>query len=437
MAARGGAARPGRRRRGGALHRRPGGRRARPLDDRAPRGPREPRPRGDATAGRRLEDRRASRPRRGGRRSSCGCWGCPCGSFPGAAEGLVARCSSDVARDADVVSVLDTRYLLDEGSPLAAAATRCFDAAGAGQHDRRAGAGRGPRQRSSRAAVHSRAGPRPSSWASGRPGRTTLVAQDSNAGVALRSLGGDATPPLVPAGRGRPHRPRPTGRRRGPSRSGRAWTGPAVALVGLAVVLLALARGRRLGRLVREPLPVVVRAIETTESRGRLYRRAGDRGRAAQVLRAGTAARLSRRLAVPPGAAAASLVQAVSTTAGRRARRGRCHPVRADPGRRRLPHPPGPAAHRPRGENPPPMTDHASTPPATAAPEWPAPRRRRSPGAPARRCSRSGPRWPRPSSARMPRSPGCSSPSSAGVTSSSRGCRASRRPSSSAASPPP
>ena len=42
-------------------------------------------------------------------------------------------------------------------------------------------------------------------------------------------------------------------------------------------------RARRLGALATEPLPVVVRAVETTRSLGRLYRRAGDRGHAAAV----------------------------------------------------------------------------------------------------------------------------------------------------------
>jgi hypothetical protein len=44
-------------------------------------------------------------------------------------------------------------------------------------------------------------------------------------------------------------------------------------------------RGRRLGPLAVEPLPVAVRAIETTHGRGRLYRRSGDRAHAAQALR--------------------------------------------------------------------------------------------------------------------------------------------------------
>ncbi|HZB66346.1 MAG TPA: DUF4350 domain-containing protein [Ornithinibacter sp.] len=241
--------------------------------------------------------------------------GLPLGSFPGSAEGLVARCSSEVARDADVVSVLDTRYLLHEGSPLNGA-TRCFDlpepdsTTGEPAPDGAYGSGllELPSTTDRPETVIVGVGP---SWTN------ELVAQDSNAAVALRSLG--ATPRLLwyQPGEGDLTAPGPLGGGEGSEPLWPRWTGPAVTVVGLAVVLLALSRGRRLGRLVREPLPVVVRAIETTESRGRLYRRAGDRGRAAQVLRAGTAARLSRRLAVPPGAAPTTLVHAVSTTAGR------------------------------------------------------------------------------------------------------------------------
>jgi hypothetical protein len=74
------------------------------------------------------------------------------------------------------------------------------------------------------------------------------------------------------------------------------WFQPLVTLLAFGVVLLALVRGRRLGRVVTEPLPVVVRASETTEGRGRLYRRANDRARAVEILRAGTVRRLSKRL---------------------------------------------------------------------------------------------------------------------------------------------
>ena len=53
----------------------------------------------------------------------------------------------------------------------------------------------------------------------------------------------------------------------------------------LAGLVLALWRGRRLGRVVLERLPVVVRASETVEGHGRMYRVAGARGTAAEALR--------------------------------------------------------------------------------------------------------------------------------------------------------
>ncbi len=63
----------------------------------------------------------------------------------------------------------------------------------------------------------------------------------------------------------------------------------------VAAVVLALVRGRRLGPVVIEPLPVVVRAAETAEGRARLYQRGKSRGRAAQALRSQARARLRRR----------------------------------------------------------------------------------------------------------------------------------------------
>jgi hypothetical protein len=84
-------------------------------------------------------------------------------------------------------------------------------------------------------------------------------------------------------------------------------------VVATAILVLAFVRGRRVGALVTEPLPVVVRAVETTESRGRIYRRARDRGRAAAILRLGSTERLARRLALPPQAGGA--VQAAAAAA--------------------------------------------------------------------------------------------------------------------------
>ncbi|GGD23020.1 DUF4350 domain-containing protein [Nocardioides daphniae] len=78
------------------------------------------------------------------------------------------------------------------------------------------------------------------------------------------------------------------------------WLGPALWLVALSGTALVLWRARRLGPLAVEPLPVPVRAIESTVGRGRLQQRAGDRTHAASVLRTATRRRIGQHLQVPP-----------------------------------------------------------------------------------------------------------------------------------------
>ncbi len=92
-----------------------------------------------------------------------------------------------------------------------------------------------------------------------------------------------------------------------------------VLLLQLGVLLLALAvwRGRRLGRIVTEPLPVVVRASEAAVGRGRLYQRARSYGHAAAALRAGTAGRTAGRLGLPRTAEATQVIDAVARATGR------------------------------------------------------------------------------------------------------------------------
>lgn len=87
--------------------------------------------------------------------------------------------------------------------------------------------------------------------------------------------------------------------------------------LGLAVLVLALAQGRRFGRLVPEPLPVVVHGSEASRGRGRMYRAGHARGRAAAALRAASAARLAQRLRVPRRDGADSLVAAIARAASR------------------------------------------------------------------------------------------------------------------------
>ncbi len=94
------------------------------------------------------------------------------------------------------------------------------------------------------------------------------------------------------------------------------WLRPALWLALLSVVAVLVWRARRLGALATEPLPVVVKAIETTRSRGRLYRRAGDRAHAAAALRAAARDRSAERLRLGH-AEPATLVREVARHTGR------------------------------------------------------------------------------------------------------------------------
>jgi hypothetical protein len=96
------------------------------------------------------------------------------------------------------------------------------------------------------------------------------------------------------------------------------WIGPGLWLGTITVLALIAWRARRLGPLATEPLSVVVRAIETTRSRGRLYRKAGDRAHAAAALRGAARARIAGRVGL--GASLgdpATLVRDVARRVGR------------------------------------------------------------------------------------------------------------------------
>ena len=240
--------------------------------------------------------------------------GLPVEAFGGGGLDLVAGCDSAVVHPRDRVSAWDGRYVLTDD---ATGARSCFvlpSAEGApDEPDPDAAFGAALVQLEATAAL-----PETIVAGVGPAWTNENIADDSHAGPAVRALG--STPRLVWYQPG-------TADALAPGIGGvdtpddgsvwPPWTGPAIALLLAAVVLLALARGRRLGRLVREPLPVVVRAIETTESRGRLYRRAGDRSRAGAVLRSGTLERLTRRLAVGRGAGPGAVVHAAALATGR------------------------------------------------------------------------------------------------------------------------
>lgn len=93
--------------------------------------------------------------------------------------------------------------------------------------------------------------------------------------------------------------------------------GPAVLLLVLVGLSVVLWQGRRLGPVVVEPLPVLVKATETTRGRGRLYRRAGAHAHAAAALRAGLVARLAGRVGLPTHAPPDQVVETLARASGR------------------------------------------------------------------------------------------------------------------------
>ena len=156
-----------------------------------------------------------------------------------------------------------------------------------------------------------------------QPGLTLLGAADiltndqvleaDNAAVALRLLG--QRPRLVW------YVPSLTDLRGADSVSARSllpdWLTPALWVVALAGVGLVVWRSRRLGPLAHEPLPVSVKAVETTRNLGRLYRRSGDRTHAAETLRGAARARLAQRLHLPRRVRPDLLVADVAASSGR------------------------------------------------------------------------------------------------------------------------
>ncbi|MBD8044185.1 DUF4350 domain-containing protein [Arthrobacter sp. Sa2BUA2] len=95
------------------------------------------------------------------------------------------------------------------------------------------------------------------------------------------------------------------------------WVNPLLAWVLVVAALAALWRGRRLGPLALEPMPVVVRAAETAEGRARLYQDGKALDRAAANLRAATLTRLAARLRLGAGTAAGAVVEAAARATGR------------------------------------------------------------------------------------------------------------------------
>jgi hypothetical protein len=92
-----------------------------------------------------------------------------------------------------------------------------------------------------------------------------------------------------------------------------------LALLVAAMLAIALAKARRLGPPVAEPLPVTVRGLETVTGRGRLYQRAKAQGWALHILRTAAIRRLAAALDLGPDPAPAVVVDALARRTGRAA----------------------------------------------------------------------------------------------------------------------
>lgn len=95
------------------------------------------------------------------------------------------------------------------------------------------------------------------------------------------------------------------------------WFLPAIVILMSSGVGLCLWRGRRLGRIVPEPLPVVVHAIETTAARGRLYRASGDAASALRLLQDDTVDVLRRQLDLHPASDRGAVAEMTARRLGR------------------------------------------------------------------------------------------------------------------------
>ncbi|MEV8373520.1 DUF4350 domain-containing protein [Kribbella sp. NPDC056861] len=87
--------------------------------------------------------------------------------------------------------------------------------------------------------------------------------------------------------------------------------------LAFAAFIVAIWRGRRLGPVVPEPLPVIVHAAETTEGRARLYRRSRARDRAAAALRESALGKLQKAHGIPRRAEPTAVVTTVAARTGR------------------------------------------------------------------------------------------------------------------------
>jgi hypothetical protein len=98
------------------------------------------------------------------------------------------------------------------------------------------------------------------------------------------------------------------------------WVSPVLVLAVIVTIAAGVWRGRRLGRLVVEDLPVTVPSGETTEGRARLYAASSARTHALDQLRIGTIRRIATSLGLPRSASADDVAVAAASATGGDAR---------------------------------------------------------------------------------------------------------------------
>ena len=94
------------------------------------------------------------------------------------------------------------------------------------------------------------------------------------------------------------------------------WVTPVLLLFVVVFLAAAVWQGRRLGPLVIENLPVVVRSRETMEGRARLYQRSAARGRALDNLRIGAIGRIAAKLNLSRTSSVDEVVDATAALLG-------------------------------------------------------------------------------------------------------------------------
>ncbi|MCQ1945412.1 DUF4350 domain-containing protein [Arthrobacter sp. zg-Y1171] len=140
------------------------------------------------------------------------------------------------------------------------------------------------------------------------------VAREGNAALAFRTLGADDTLVWYQAG---PFDVPPSEAPADPFSLLPAWVNPLLFWLLLVACAAAFWRGRRLGPLMEEPLPVIVHAAETAEGRARLYQDSQAVAHAAATLRAAALTRLAAHLRVGPGAGVDTVTRATANASGR------------------------------------------------------------------------------------------------------------------------